>query len=88
MARQIATVVSLVAFFLSYMAPASAKDNPNGIPGRRTGGGTRWTMPNPKQAVSLRNRFTALTFASRSHLPVNLKLKALFGHLGVGDETC
>ena len=88
MGRRIATFVSLTALLLSYIAPAAAKNDPNGIPGRRTGGGTRWTVPNPKQTISLRNKLSAMTFASRNHLPMDLKLKALFGGLSSGSKHC
>ncbi len=72
-------IVSLVAVLFSQILPATAGQSREGVPGRRSGGGTRWTAPKAKQATLLRHKFAASTFASRTQLPMNLRLKAFFG---------
>lgn len=66
--------LSLFALVASFADPAISKE---GVPGRRVGGGTRWTLPQPKQPVSLQSKLSAIAFASRTHLP--LKLEPIYG---------
>jgi len=72
-------IVSLVALLLSQILPAQAAESREGVPKGRSGGGTRWTAPKANKVVSLRQKFAAATFASRTRLPMNLRLKAFFG---------
>lgn len=75
--RQITIGFSLLALFLSVAEPAFA--GRDGFPGRRVGGGSRYTsQPKLKQAASATTRLTALAFASRANLPTALKLKAIY----------
>lgn len=73
--RQITIGVSLFALLVSSANPAMA--DREGVPGRRVGGGTRWTAPRTKQSASLHNKLSAMSFASRNHLPLALKFKAI-----------
>jgi len=75
--RQFTLAVSLIALFASFAEPAQA--GKEGVPGRRTGGGTRLTQSRIKVAKKPVTRFQALTFASRTNLPTSLKIKALYG---------
>lgn len=75
--RQITIGVSLFALLVSAANPAMA--DREGVPGRRVGGGTRWATPRPKQVASVQGKLSAMTFASRVHLPMNLKLKIIYG---------
>jgi hypothetical protein len=75
--RQITIGFSILALFFSVVEPAFA--GRDGVPGRRVGGGSRWTQPRTKQSASAQTRLTAMAFASRNHLPVALKLKAIYG---------
>ena len=75
--RQITIGFSLLALFLSCAEPAMA--GKDGVPGRRIGGGTRFTQPKLKQEPSQTNRLAALSFASRNNLPIAFKLKAIYG---------
>lgn len=75
--RQLIIGFSLFALMLSFANPAKAERE--GVPGRRVGGGTRWTAPWPKQTPSLQNKLSAMAFASRAGLPLSLKLKAIYG---------
>ncbi|MBW4472389.1 MAG: hypothetical protein KME45_18745 [Stenomitos rutilans HA7619-LM2] len=75
--RQLMIGVSLLALMLSLASPAKAERE--GVPGRRVGGGTRWTAPWPKQPPSLHTKLSAMAFASRAGLPLSLKLKAIYG---------
>lgn len=63
---------------MTQLSPTLVAKNREGVPGRRSGGGTRWTVTTSSTTASLRNRLAALAFASRTHLPSNLKVKALF----------
>jgi hypothetical protein len=74
--RQVTIGFSLIAMLLSLTEPAASKE---GVPGRRVGGGTRWTNSNFKQAPSLQSKLSAMSFASRNALPMRLKLKVLYG---------
>lgn len=57
--------VSLFALVLAYAEPASSKE---GLPGRRVGGGTRWTLAQPKQpTVSLQTQLSAMAVVSGTH---------------------
>jgi len=76
---RITMIVSLVAIVFAQMLPVKAAESREGVPGRRSGGGTRWTAPKANKVASLRQKFAAATFASRAHLPLNLRLKAFFG---------
>jgi hypothetical protein len=75
--RHITIGLSILALLFSIAEPAFA--GREGVPGRRVGGGSRWTQPKVKQSVSAQTRLTAMTFASRNNLPVALKLKAIYG---------
>ena len=75
--RQLTIGVSLLALILSLASPAKAERQ--GVPGRRVGGGTRWTAPRIKQSPSMQSKITAMAFASRNRLPFALKLKVLYG---------
>ncbi|PSB32662.1 hypothetical protein [Stenomitos frigidus] len=75
--RQLAIVFSLFTLLLSLAAPAMA--DREGVPGRRVGGGTRWTTPRIKQHHSMQGKLSAMAFASRTRLPIALKLRALYG---------
>jgi hypothetical protein len=74
--RQITIGLSIVALLFSVVEPAFA--GRDGVPGRRVGGGSRWTQPKSKQSPTAHTRLTAMTFASRTHLPIALKLKAIY----------
>jgi hypothetical protein len=78
--RQVAIGFSILALAISAAQPvfASAPEKSDGVPGRRVGGGTRWMAPRPKSTISFHNRLSAMSFASRTHLPTNLKLKAIY----------
>jgi len=73
--RQITISLSIVALLFSATEPAFA--GKDGVPGRRVGGGSRWTQP--KQSASTQTRFAAMAFASRNNLPTTLKMKAIYG---------
>ncbi len=76
--RHITIGFSLLALFVSVTEPAFA--GKDGLPGRRVGGGSRYTsQPKLKQSASAATRLTALAFASRGNLPVALRLKAIYG---------
>lgn len=75
--RQLTIGFSLLALVLSLANPAKAERD--GVPGRRVGGGTRWTAPRLKQPPSMQGKFSAMAFASRARLPMSLKLKAIYG---------
>ncbi|UIE38966.1 hypothetical protein [Leptodesmis sichuanensis] len=74
--RQITIGFSLLALFVSITEPAFA--GRDGFPGRRVGGGSRYTQPKFKPSPSAATRLTALAFASRGNLPMALRLKALY----------
>lgn len=74
--RQITIGLSIVALLFSVVEPAFA--GRDGVPGRRVGGGSRWTQPKTKQSPTAQTRLNAMTFASRTHLPIALKLKAIY----------
>lgn len=74
--RQLTIGFSLLALFISISEPVLARE---GVPGRRVGGGTRWTAPKLKPTPSQQNRLNAMAFASRANLPIALKLKAIYG---------
>jgi hypothetical protein len=76
--RQFTIGLSLLALFLSFSEPTLATSAKPGVPGRRVGGGSRWTQPKLKQSPSASRRLSAMTFASRNNLPVALKLKAIY----------
>ena len=75
--RQVTAVCALAIFLLSIAEPAMAAPK-KGVPGRRLGGGTRWSGPRIKQAVSLRGKLSAMAFASRTRLPMEVRVKALY----------
>lgn len=75
--RQFTIGFSLFALMLSFASPAKA--GRDGVPGRRVGGGTRWTAPQLKQPPSMQGKLSAMVFASRSRLPIALKLRVLYG---------
>lgn len=68
---------SILALVLTVTEPALA--GKEGVPGRRVGGGSRWTQPRLMPSRTSQTRLTALSFAARNHLPMSLKLKALYG---------
>lgn len=68
---------SLTAVILAFSDPAVAVKE--GVPGRRVGGGTRWTAPRPRQATSLHNKLSVMSVASRAHLITCVKLEILYG---------
>ncbi len=74
--RQLAISFSLCALVLSLATPAMA--DREGVPGRRVGGGTRWTAPRTKQPPSIQGKLSAMAFASRTRLPKSLRLKAIY----------
>jgi len=55
--------ISLLALLISVATPAIAKE---GVPGRRVGGGTRWTAPRSNPGATLHTKLSAMAFASRS----------------------
>jgi hypothetical protein len=73
--RYLTIGLSLAALFIASVSPADAGE---GLPGRRVGGGTRWTTPRLKPSNSVQNRLAALSFASRNHLPASLMFKAMY----------
>ena len=75
--RQIIVSFSLLALILSLASPAKAERQ--GVPGRRVGGGTRWTAPRTKQPSSMQSKLSAMAFASRTHLPFALRFRVLCG---------
>lgn len=75
--RQITIGFSILALMFSIAEPALA--GREGVPGRRVGGGSRWTQPKLKSSPSTQSRLTAMSFASRNNLPLALKLKAIYG---------
>lgn len=75
--RQLTIGFSLLALILSFATPAEA--GREGVPGRRVGGGTRWTAPRIKQPSSMQSKLSALAFASRTRLPIALRLRVLYG---------
>ena len=84
--RQCAIGVSLLVILLAAAAPALAEDGRDGVPGRRVGGGTRWTHQQHRQAAAfqkrpsaLQRKLSAMAFASRTYLPRELKLRVLYG---------
>lgn len=74
--RQITIGFSILALLFAIAEPALA--GKPGVPGRRVGGGTRWTQPKPNLSATTQTRFNAMAFASRNNLPISLKLKALY----------
>lgn len=75
--RQITIGVSILALIFAIAEPVCA--GKQGVPGRRVGGGTRWTQPKPNLTTSVQTRLNAMSFASRTNLPISLKLKAIYG---------
>lgn len=73
--RQLTIGISLFALLLWSASPALA--GREGVPGRRVGGGTRWNTPRIKSSPSLQSKLSAMSFASRTRLPMSLKLKAM-----------
>lgn len=76
--RQFTVCFSLLTLILSLASSATAADR-EGAPGRRVGGGTRWTAPRIKQPPSMQGKISAMAFASRVGLPMSLKLRAIYG---------
>lgn len=74
--RQITIGFSLFALVVSLGKPALAEKE--GVPGRRVGGGTRWSEPRLKPAPTMQTKLAAVTFASRCRLPKELKIKAMY----------
>lgn len=74
--RQLAISISLLTVFLAFSETALAERE--GVPGRRVGGGTRWTASRYKRTVSMQAKLSAMAFASRAQLPKSLKVKALY----------
>jgi acid phosphatase class B len=72
--RKITLALSLVAIFTSLAEPAAA--GKEGLPGRRSGGGTRFTQSRQKITIKTSNRLYTLTFASRNRVPMSLRIKA------------
>ena len=83
--RQFTIGVSLLALCLATVAPVRADEGREGIPGRRVGGGTRWTQQQYRHTVlqsqraTLQRKLDAMAFASRTHLPQELRLRVLYG---------
>lgn len=75
--RHLTISFSILALVIAIAEPALA--GKDGVPGRRVGGGSRWTQPRPKQTRTPQTRLNAMAFASRNHLPMALKLKAIYG---------
>jgi hypothetical protein len=73
--RQLTISISLLALLLWSASPALA--GREGVPGRRVGGGTRWTTPRVKSSPNLQGKLSAMSFASRAKLPMSLKLKVM-----------
>lgn len=76
--RQLTICFSLLTLMLSLATTATAADR-EGVPGRRVGGGTRWTAPRLKPSHSMQGRISAMAFASRTGLPISLRFKAIYG---------
>ena len=75
--RHITIGLSLLALIFAIAEPALA--GRDGVPGRRVGGGSRWTQPKTKPSASVQTRLQAMSFASRNNLPLALRLKAIYG---------
>ncbi|HEY9655700.1 MAG TPA: hypothetical protein V6C50_09420 [Crinalium sp.] len=76
--RQLTACFSLLTLMLSLATTATAADR-EGVPGRRVGGGTRWTAPRLKPPHSMQGKISAMAFASRTGLPMSLRFKAIYG---------
>jgi hypothetical protein len=74
--RRLTLAISLIAIFTSLTEPASA--GKEGLPGRRSGGGTRLTHSRQKITIKSSNRLHTMAFASRNRVPLALRIKALF----------
>ncbi len=74
--RKVTIGLSIFALLFAISEPALA--GRDGVPGRRVGGGSRWTQPKIKASASVQTRLTAMSFASRNNLPMALKLKAIY----------
>lgn len=74
--RRITLGLFIVALMVALTEPAIA--GRQGVPGRRVGGGTRWTAPRLKQPPTPQAKLNAMMFASRVNLPPSLRLKALY----------
>ena len=74
--RHITVGLSLLALIFAIAEPALA--GRDGVPGRRVGGGSRWTQPKTKASPSAHTRLQAMSFASRTRLPIALRLKAIY----------
>jgi hypothetical protein len=77
--RHITIGLSIIAILLTLTEPALASRE--GVPGRRVGGGTRWghNKPTKSKVALFQGKVSALSFASRTNLPMALKLKAVYG---------
>lgn len=75
--RQLTLTLLLVALVTSFSQPAQATKE--GLPSRRTGGGTRFSQPRQQTSTKVSQRFHALAFASRTNLPTVLRVRAIYG---------
>lgn len=74
--RHITIGLSILALLFAVVEPAFA--GRDGVPGRRVGGGSRWTQPKSKPSPTAQTRLAAISFASRNNLPIGLRLKAIY----------
>lgn len=75
--RQLTLALSVITILISLVEPAYA--GKQGLPGRRSGGGTRVTQSRQKMMIKTSNRLHTLAFASRNRVPILLRIKALYG---------
>jgi hypothetical protein len=74
--RQLTLVFSVVALVTSLSQLAQATKE--GLPGRRTGGGTRFSQAQQQTNTKVSQRFHALAFASRTNLPTALRVRVIY----------
>jgi hypothetical protein len=77
--RQMTIGFSLIALILFLAEPALA--GRQGVPGRRVGGGTRWSAPhsNLKSTLALQEKLGTLALSPRDKLPLSQYVKAIYG---------
>ena len=73
------TLALLTVLFVSQSLPTSAQEGREGVPGRRSGGGTRWSDQYHGRSALMKMRFAATMFAVRANLPMQFRLGAFFG---------
>ncbi len=80
---RVIVIISLLATVFAQISPVVAGESREGVPGRRTGGGTRWAAPRANRSGLLRSNLAASAFASRTQVPMQLDLRAFFtNHTG------